>query len=332
MKKQEFRERSVGEIRKLNVHEVDSPVGLVRKIVGLTSNEGVILSFSLFPEKENRGMKSREVAKRFEAYAPEICVAQPETQLEAFNCQTLPLEYISQSIKRKLENIPEEEVFFPGYSFSPVQETKTDGRKRVFHLYDIWIGKRLFAFSFSQKNPMQVHDYSDVKVAATKGGNIEVVGIPSTEEERKPYTLTFNCVPVLNNVSKQAIVLSLKADFSEQPGRRYHDKTYSRRLRFDPHEIAAYMRIMQEFFLQEPRNPIPFQMNPFLFPSRFLEDTARTIDNQVLIRDKNASKYGEKLRKPYLIEKSVLLMRAMKEFGVDACSWNFERDGKLSSY
>jgi hypothetical protein len=348
-KKSFFRERTVAEIRKLKGSQAFRQNGLVRRIDGLSLGDEFleirarIVPGSFFTSGRTPDEASRKCLK--ENY---LGLSHPETKTECFTSPLIPLQirekdfaFWNQEEGRKLK---EEEINSVGYFVRP---NWGDRMKRVTPFAFLAEGLRLFAYAENLAGGIEVEPYASARRAIHEGADI-VVHIPSRTKKHQHYKYKLSHVPVIRSPDNLATVLSLRPSvlLDEETGEpiegrtphevyfaRYtkeHDPESSSMITTYPHDVAAYLGIVKDQLIVH--NMTPMEMNPHALFSQHGVDFYKKLCNNVLIYD-GSLKSKEKLRKPHLAEKSILLARAIGVFGHDDFAfWDPQRDGKLKDY
>ena len=344
-----FRERTPSEIKRMKPKLVYHPRGLVERIDGLNYDEAIQIQAQIVPGKFFRNVDNGADASR-KAYKHGDLIAQshPRTLGECFECSEIPLQMRARDFA-KLKGMREEEINFVGYSFQPQWAGKL---KRIVPF--VWLpeGVRLFGYAENcafgiDGEGFKVEPYKDVNKVKREGANI-IVEVPSRTKKDPRYKVKLLHVPVIRNQNNLASVLTLKPSIpvdeetGEPESRRVMHDVYNIRytweeqregsevITFYPQDVAAYIGIIKHFNAKH--NLTPIDMNPFALPSRHQAEFYMKLCNNVLVYDPSlASK--DKLRKPHVAEKSILLARAIGRFGNDDFAfWDPERDGKLKDY
>jgi len=329
-----FRERSVAEIRKLELFQSYKQRGLVGKISDLENNEGLIIQARIIPGRFFSQESTGEDASRMcYKHGDLLALIQPRTRQDAYACRDIPLALRAKTFSQI--NDKEAEINFVGYSFWPVQGN--DRRRRVVPF--VWLPEalRLFAYAENRAGSIEVKPYDDAARVKKEGATV-MCNVPSRRKKLPRYHVKMAHVPVRGETERRAVVWSLRSDFEVPPEHRQWLMKYNYEgdaegsdvFTFYPHDIAAYIAIVRDYNKQH--NLTPLEMNPFSLFSRLGADFHKKLCNNVLIYDPSVKGNGH-LRKLHLAEKSILIGRAIKHFGHDEFAfWNPERDGKLRDY
>lgn len=339
-----FRERTPGEILKLDIAPVARQRGLVERISKLGEEQGVIVRAQIIPGRFfANAQDATEASRKCYKHGDLIALSQPTTQHEAYETNEIPLAIRARDLSR-LSGMREEEINFIGYSFRPVQGR--DRRKRVVPF--VWLPEALRLFSYAElmtsyedkegvKRGIQTIPYADSLRVSREGAKV-VCFVPSRTAKKPRYKIRLENVPVNGTTERRAVAWGIKSDFELSPEHslwniRYTGETEqeeSDNFTFYPHDIAAYIATARDFWKQH--NLTSMEMNQFALFSKQGAEFYRKLCNNVLIVD-SAVKSKEKLRKLHLAEKSILLARAIGVFGHDAIAyWDPVRDGKFKDY
>lgn len=348
VKKSFFKERTVNDIRKLSVIQVDRQRGLVERIDNLDPGEEAIelrMQREIVPERFFRNVETgREASRKCLKHGALIKLSQPQSQDSALRTREIPLAMRARDFA-DLEAMREEDINFVGYSFRPVQ-----GRDRTLRVVPfVWMpeGVRLFGYAESRVGGIKVQSYKDSARVQREGASI-VLEVPSRSRKVPRYRFGLRHVPVLRGNENLASVLSLRPfvlqeSDSGEPirGRTAHEDfliRYTGRdarqespvITFYPHDLAGYLGIVKNELSEH--NLTPLEMNPFALPSRKQAEFYKKLYNNVLVYDLTLSSKS-KLRKLHLAERCILLARAIGKFGHDEFAfWDGPRDGRLRDY
>jgi hypothetical protein len=309
-KKQYFEERTLAEIRKLNSKRVYNGYGLVDKINGLT-NDGLEIRVAILPGRflfEDR--KSSKTMK----HGDSLKIHVPETIEEAVERKEKPTDLIRREIESmSLEK--EEQLRLLGIHWYP--PGYNDRRKRFLPFVSILEGEKIFAYS-EEFAKMEIEDYASSKRVLREGGQF-VVSVPSREEKGDRYKLRIQHVPIERSDETFSSTWNFKSDFiGKVPGFNFYnglrytyldDVESSDRITIYPQEVAGQLAINQHCRLQG--NNVPEEMTPILRLDERFSDFYNKLLNNVYIVDT-----GNKERKLNMAEKSILLGRAIKVFGM----------------
>lgn len=344
-KKSFFDERTVAEIRELSSSTAYRQRGLVRRIDNLDSSQDVleiraqIIPGSFFTHGRTPKEASRKCLK--ESY---LALSHPKTKSECFTSPLIPLQIRARDFE-KLDKLREEEINVVGYFVRP--NWGGDRMKRVSPFAFLAEGLRLFAYAENLAGGIIVEPYADARRVAHEGAEV-VVDVPSRTEKHPRYKFRLSHVPMVRSPDNLATVLSLRPTIlhdeetgEAKRGRTYHE-TYFARYTWErdlesspmivtyPHDVAAYLGIVKSEWAKH--NLTPLEMNPYALFSRHGAEFYKKLCNNVLVYDPSL-KSKHKLRKPHLAEKSILLARAIGQFGHDDFAfWDPQRDGKLKDY
>lgn len=347
-KKSYFIDRTLKEIKELDLNEVSSQSGLVKLIDELDKSKGLIIP-SLIPQEFYIGKQvPADAARKTFKHGDYLGLSQPKSQGKALASSEIPLQIRARDFGKLHQIIQsgglEQGFHYLGYSFRPVQGR--DRQKRLVPFVWIVEGARLFSYAMQKTKGIEIQEYTD-SMRANKEGASVVVEVPSRTKRARRYKFKLEHVPTNRARENLATVLSLRPALitdSEEPrkGRMaYQDYniryTYSTGAEqsnvvfFTPHDIAGYFGIIRKLW-NENYNMTPLEMCPFVIPSKHQMEFYKRINNNLIVRDLKLDT-KEKLRKPYIAEKSILLGRATFIFGNNNFAYcDHARDGKLESY
>jgi len=348
-KKSFFRERTVREIQRLNTSQAYSNKGLVEKINDLNPDlDNLQIRTQIIPGKFTRNSKTNvEASRKCLKHGDLIILSQPELQRDAYNLSEIPLQMRARDFS-ELENMREEEIYFVGYSFRPVQGR--DKTKRIVPF--VWCpeGLRLFAYAENiapEVDGISVESYDDAERVKKEGASV-VLEVPSRTKKKERYKIKLMHVPIKRSRENLATVLSLKPavlideetgepEIGRTPHSDYNIRyTYSTDVEgsevitFYPQDIAGYVGVIKD--QNKKHNLTPMEMNPFaLFSKKGAEFYKKLCNNAVMFDPTLERK--DQLRKLHLAEKSILLARAIGKYGHDDVAfWDPIRDRKLKDY
>lgn len=171
-----------------------------------------------------------------------------------------------------------------GYTFLPV--SGKDQRKRKVHLVDCVEGSRIYSYVVNSIASIDIRPYDDAKRTSKDGASL-IVNVPSRQPKQGRYKFKMFSAPVVDSRDKYGISLRLATDHSCEHKRyqiryRYEtDKESSNIFTFCPHEIAAYLAIIDHYWLND-KNITPLQMSQFALPTQFTADFDRRLRTQVI--------------------------------------------------
>lgn len=331
-----FEERTAAEVRRLEVKEIYHPKGLVEKIDSLTSGQGLIVRTQIIPGRffinaEN----AAEAARKCYKHGDFMGLDQPRSQAEAYRDRRIPLALRAEAFSA-ISNIHDDVLNFVGYSFWPVQGRDRRERRVPF----VWLPEaaRLFAYAETMAGGIKVKAYDDARRVASEGAKV-ICSVPSRTRKKPRYNLRLESVPMDGATERRAVIWSLKSNFEISPEHRdfatirytwESERRDSDVFMFYLQDIAAYIAVAGDSWKNH--NLTPMEMNPFALPSRHQAEFYKKLCNNVLVYDPT-SQSKDKLRKPYVAEKSILLGRAIAVFGHDDFAfWDPARDGRLKDY
>lgn len=343
IRKSFFRERSVEEIQELSEQRVFNVRGLVRKILDLNpASDALTLQTPILPLSAlQRGIPWRVSARKYYKHGPLISLSQPQSLQIAYACREIPLKIRERDFNRLRER-REEDVFFVGYSWYPVQGR--DRLKRVVSFTWNLEAIRLFGYAENRTEGIKVKPYPDARKVSLEGANI-VCEVPSRTKKMPRYKLLLKHVPVDGTTERRAVAWSLCSRYGseEKEGtpptyamydiryRYEQDREGSEVFRFYPHDIAAYIAVIKEYNQQ--KNLTPLEMSPLALASQREAAYYTRLCNNVLIYDPTSHNFKGGMRKLYVAEKAVLIARSIAVLGHDETMyWEPTRDGLLKNY
>ncbi len=340
MKKSFFAERTEKEIEALKVTRIYRARGLVDTLLTLDpTTEALIVQQPLLPPAiMRRDIPQSESAKMWFKHGTVIKASQPRTQQDAYDCKEIPVAMRKRDLD-SLQLRKEETIFDVGYSWFPVQGPDRRTRKDFFCFVPDSL--RLFAYAETKTGGIVVTPYDDARKVGKEGARI-ICTVPSRTKKQPRYTVELVNVPTEGITERRAIPWGIRAEYGKagEPlhktfsfGYKYeHDNRSSDVYLFAPHERAAYIGVIREFWKGQ-NNLTPLEMNPFMLLSKEGAEFSRRAHNNLLIYDPTTHNFKGGLRKPYLAEHAILMARLCAIKGHDATFyWDPERDGKLKDY
>ena len=211
-KKSFFRERTVAEIRKLDLQEAALDDDLVSRIFALDRDEGLVITDPFIPD----GFTPRKFLK----HGDEVSVPSPRIYT------AIGLKALGESPvhwrEKAFNQINDDD--YRAYSFVPVRGN--DRRRRVVSLVECIEGARLYAYSqrdledyISEQGtvrpgkvaPIRMEPYIDAERVAIEGGKI-VFWVPSRTQGQGRYKLTLGSIPIIDNDEKFVISTGISSD------------------------------------------------------------------------------------------------------------------------
>lgn len=339
-----FKQRTIAEINQLHIDKAYKQRGLAEKIAGLDpSEEGLIINCQLIPGNFYQNVKtSHQAAGKLYNHGHFLKLEHPKSQKECDKSPTIPLK-LRQEAFSILEQMKEEEIDSIGFSFHP-----SWGDRLRREVPFVWCPEalKLFAYSENSSEPIKARVYGKAERVKNEGAGV-IFEVPSRRRNIPEYMFKLLHVPVTRSEHNLATVLTLKPGLLQDEDGRIisqripHDSArirypYERELQssetitFYPHDIAGYIAIVRDSV--KAHNLTPLEMNPFPLFSREGIDFYKKLCNNILIFDPNFNR-KDKLRKPYIAEKSILLARTIGKFGHDRIAfWDPTKDGKLADY
>jgi len=341
-----FRERTAREIEKLHTNNAYHQRGLVDRIAGLDpSEDALIIRAMLTPGRFLAGAESvKDSNRKWLKHGEYLHIPYPETKAGADASPKIPLAFRAEVLS-EIKGMKEGEIYALGLSSHP---TWGDRTKRVQPFVWDLEGARLFGYAENLAGGVETKVYADAKRARTEGATV-LVGVPSRTRKHPRYRFKLLHVPFVRSnenlaavqLLKPAVIIEGDGEGRRIDGRTIHDRTLIRYtpeesqegsniITYYPQDVAAYLGIIKK--AREGHNLTPMEMNPFALPSKVWADFYTKLNNNVLIYDPSLQS-KDKLRKPHIVEKSVLLARAIRVFGHDETAyWDPVRDGKLRDY
>ena len=348
-----FRERTVDQIKSLGPADRYIERDLVRRIVDLSPEEAIILRAVLVPGRFHafKYVETQEDASRAclyhsgeEGRENEILyLDQPRTAEQARQTTENPFQVRKRALEALAEK-REQEIDLIGRCFRPFARTP-DQRLTRIPFYVDFKGAKIRAYEERETEQGAVVDtrYTDVAEVGKQGARIPV-RVSSRTSGKKRYPVVLYHVPLIDNPEKRVIAWNIRSQFGnpesereadEEPGQsewarvKYTSDTFTAM----PQMAAANFAVIQHYLGQG--NLTPMEQCQFALPSRFaVEQIWRKLENNVLIYDKTLQR-ADRLRKPHLAEKSIILARTMARGNFkpeEIFWWEPRRDGKIRDY
>lgn len=320
-KKSFFREKTVSEIRELNIKTVYTAKDLVQRIDDLDPSEDALeIRTFLIPQNFRRGKTGAEASRKCYKHGKLIALPQPHTLRECYDSSLTPLDLRTRALE-ELQKMKQQEIFIIGYSWRPV--SGRNETKRVVRFRDLAEGAKIFTYAenFSvyktkdketgktkEKKGIEILAYPDAKRVKTEGACV-VCRVPSRTEKRERYPFGLMSVPFVPNDPSERINYNLAIALRLEPflltneetgellaGLTIHDifdrvqyefenaREQSQDLKFSPQQIAAYMGVISRQF-EDSWNPTALHFNPFALLSKHQAEFYTKSDNNVLIYD-----------------------------------------------
>ncbi len=319
--KQFFREATKGEIK-------------AKHLVDIFGDEfhskGVIAIANLRPDEYATVPvpDDYESGRKFKKHGDEVKLKRYRTAEDAVTDAKTPV----QIRKQKFNGLYSHK--YCSYSFMPL--SGNDWRKRKVPLVECLEGARLYAYMNQVPGTFaRVKAYSDAKRVEIEGAEV-AFEVPSRRDEIRRYQGKLVSVPMIDAPEKFAIAPSIGSDHSCSSKRfsiRYmylDDKETSKVFNFCAHEIAAYLKLIEQQKKEE--SLVPLEMCEFAIPSQKTVDYYLRILNSTLIRDENI-KAKDKLRKPNKADIELMLWAWVKELKHDRTFYSDKaRDGRVKDY
>ncbi|MGK0209528.1 MAG: hypothetical protein ACI83O_000805 [Patescibacteria group bacterium] len=335
-KKKYFKERTVTELKKLEQVPVESK-HIVEQIMNLEKDQCLKIP-SQVSQSFYSGTPDQNARKQFK-HGDYMILPQPKTKEAALESPLIPLQLRNQAFGQ-LEDRLEFGLHNVGYSFRPVQGANKT--KRVVPFVYLAQGAKLFSYAAQHAGGIGLELYSEAKRARTHGATV-VAAVPSRTQKQQRYSFTLQHVPIHRGQHNLASVLSLepKVHQTQTPSRTKHDQYNIRFTKddgedsnitnFTPQDVAAYLAIINQEWNNN-QNMTPLEMNPFAIPSRQQAEFYKRLTNNLLVETPQP-KGKPIIRKPYQVEQSVLLGRAIAHYGAMEFAFiDAARDGNLAEY
>ncbi|RME77632.1 hypothetical protein D6774_03785 [Candidatus Woesearchaeota archaeon] len=202
--------------------------------------------------------------------------------------------------------------FFCGYSY---KARGLDQRTVIVSLDQCVAGALLYIYDARLGN-QDITFYAQSKRVEREGCDV-VVSIPSRRKKHPRYTISFHQVPFSDTEQKYALWQKMRWDHTNEH-QRYRElrkkfswqKECSTYIPATAQPIAAYLKIINAA-VNEQKNIVPLQMNPFAIPTQRTVDVYLKMYNNLLIRDEGG------LRKPNQAESEIILWELVRQQGHD---------------
>ncbi len=309
MEKSYFSERSEAQIRKeLRLKEASE--GLIETIVQLEpSSEGLVIRADLIPV-------SYDSPRKFMKHGPEVKLPRFRSIEQSLKYGKTPVQLRWQAFDKDLLGK------YNGYSFRPF--TGADGRIRKVSLVECLEGTQLYCYSHQRNVPIKITPYGDAKRVWKEGAEI-IIDVPSRTDKKPRIQYKFSSVPIIDSPRKLPLAFSILTDHSCEKKRfdiKYNyqeEKQDSRVFSFCAHEIAGYLEVIN-YYLNNEKNMIPLQMNPFAIPTQFTVDFFKKLGNNCVIETQAENTLTEEkriTRKLNDAEREILLWGLISKKGHD---------------
>ncbi len=294
-----FKKRSIGKIKKLNLHRVGENnilskrflKKIARAIYESTFDDAIIIERDILPYEERYvdSNTGRIDPNKFMKHAPDL-------KLQRYNSFTSfkkILEESNETLWSPAQNIKylydtldkKRDFFYPNFTFRPFYGTSNKTIRKV-SLTEILKGTIIY-LTDKQKNK-KIRAYDSAKVAETEGAQIE---IPiKSRSSNKPIKVKLISVPIANNIQKWPISYGLISEH-DCDFKKYRNLTYKKEgslnnsyvYNFCAHEIAAYLFAIDYYYNKE-KNNINYLFRPFEIPNQNGLDLFSKFMNNVLIK------------------------------------------------
>lgn len=266
--------------------------------------------------------------RKFLKHGPEVRLERTYSIADSFELDS-PNELCKRAFEEELKRIPS------SYSFKPYWGI--DRKKRKITITDCFLGAKLYSyFENNSEEKIKINIYGDSLRKAKEGAKV-FLEVPSTCENSPNYKFSFDFIPVVDNCLKNKILQQISSnhfcEYKYFKGLKYNfldSREDSSTIDFCFHEIAGYFKIIDEFLKRG--NRIPFEMNPFVIPTKSTVNFNLALENNVLILEKMANKKNN-LRKPKIVDKEILNWeRIGKNRYEELFFYKTNKDGKLKDY
>ncbi len=335
MKKKKFRRDSIAKQKSKDT--VNASSNLVKKILDLDPQTRTLISKPLIEEK-------RKPSSAYK-YGHYFNLPMPKSVEDAVRQKILPQEIIINSLKRleKTRKFKEDELFWMGFSFKPMYTL--DMRKRLFSFNSILEGMEISSYSekwasrfknvdYRIKQGIHVYDEYKDKQQVNRLGAYAFVSVPSREIGSPRYKIKFSDIALEDNQYKFLLPFNYNPEYvSITPKIKDYDEIKFPNLKSSiknakiayPQDIAGYLGVARHY---SSYSLVPAQTMPFMLFSKESANFYEKLSNNWLIRDDEDKKF----RHPYRAEKSIMLGRLIKTFGVENSLRDKSRDGSLINY
>ena len=318
-KKSFFKEKTISELKAMNVWGVETPEDLVATIQELGDEDALLLDFGLTPARF--GPDPTVASRRNLRHGFYCNLNQPYSAEQAEATTAIPLDIRQTSMDRVLAR-QEENVFCLGYSFRPIIGAD---RRRVYvpfwsvmegckrDTYDQWI-KQKFAHLGAGSSIEVYDDNPVVKVSSsTKGqGRYRIRWKNVCVDEEDKRVKCWGTRPVYEGTGDV-----------EPTHKVYNIALGNDQAMIYPHDVHSHQVIVREHMREH--NLLPLERSQYAIPSRMAAAFWGNLD-RVLVADNG-------LRKLHIDEKSMMISRLAAVKGVDeVLFWDAERDGRIRDY
>lgn len=319
--KQFFQQATKGEIKAKHLVDVFGNETISQRVLAIANLSPD--EYTIIPVPDNY-----ESGRKFKTHGDEVKLKRYRTVEDAIVEAKTPVQLRRQKFNGLYSHK------YCSYSFIPL--VGNDARKRKVPLVECLEGARLYAYMHQVPGTFaRVKAYSDAKRVEIEGAEV-AFEVPSRREEIRRYQGKLVSVPIIDAPEKFAIAPSIGSDHSCAAKRfsiRYmyiDDKETSKVFNFCSHEIAAYLKLIEQE--KQEGNFIPLEMCEFAIPSQKTVDYYLKILNNTLIRDENI-KAKDKLRKPNKADIELMLWAWVKELRHDKTFYSDRaRDGRVKEY
>ena len=294
-----FKKRSIGKIKKLNIHRIGKKNILSKRflkkvakvIYESTFNDAIIIERDILPHKEEYvNSKTGEIdSNKFMNHTPNLKLPRYSSfsslKKKLGNSDETILT-TSQNIKRLYDNLDTKTHFFySGYTFRPFYGTPNKTIRKI-SLTEILKGTVIYLTN--NLADAKTKPYDSAKIVKKEGTQL-TVSIKSRSND-KLLSVKLISVPIENNIQKWPISYGLLSEHDCE-FKKYRNLTYKKEnslgtsyiYNFCAHEIAAYIFAAEHYYNEE-NNIIPYLFRPFEIPNQNALDLFSKFRNNVLIR------------------------------------------------
>jgi len=288
VKKTFFKNRTEAQIRNLS-HQERSGSRLVSKIKDLPEDTSLVITRKLIPE-------SYKTASKFKKHGREMTLKRAQSAHELREGRVAPIKFREEAFNdlqkeyQKTGNIS----LLSGYTFRPPKGV-VDQVLRKVALVSCLDAAQLVAYANQVPGAdMPLKDYDDSKISAIEGGNF-VVQVPSRTKKHSRWDVGLEGVAVLDNDWKYVVAQSIDSDhacgekrynrelrFKNLPNRGKERAEKSKVIQFCPHDIAAYMTLVNKYWNQD-KNLVPLVSSQFAIPTQETVDFYQKLRNNTLV-------------------------------------------------
>ena len=305
-RKKFFHEKTASEIKDLQPIWIED-YGLINQVINLQDNQYSVIQGRIIPPKY-------ENARKFFKHGQDVKLRRFKSLEEAVELEIEPVDQ-----RREAFNDAKSHAY-RGYTFKPF--IGTNKTTRNVSLVECVEGAKLYAYEYQDLGikpaGITIKEYDDSNRVSQDGAEI-VIEVPSRTEKESRYEIKFVSVPVKDTDRKWGLANHIHTEGHSCKSKTFNirytyedDLESSNVFNFCAHEIAGYMKIM-DFYLNEKKNIIPLQMNPFAIPSQSTVDFYEKLANNMLIKRSKDESAG----KTTMPEREILLWGLVYKEGHD---------------